>query len=107
MSSLENVVPRRAAGHLRSGGEGALSGYLTRVLVLSLLPVTAVCLGVVFYGRELLGLLFGPGFAGFAQGMENVGTVAQAQAFLGANAATTSGRTRTRLRCSPRSVRRS
>lgn len=66
MSSLENVVPRRAAGHLRSGGEGALSGYLTRVLVLGLLPVTAVCLGVVFYGRELLGLLFGPGFAGFA-----------------------------------------
>lgn len=66
MSSLENVVPRRAAGHLRSGGEKALSGYLLRVLALGEVPVVAICLGIILYGRELLGLFFGPAFAGFA-----------------------------------------
>lgn len=66
MASLENVVPRRAAGQFRSDGEGALSRYLVRVALLSLLPVLAVCLGVILYGRQALGLLFGPGFAGFA-----------------------------------------
>ncbi|BAT60467.1 polysaccharide biosynthesis protein [Variibacter gotjawalensis] len=66
MSSLENIVPRRAAGHFRSRGEAALSGYLWRILWWSELPVILVCLGIIVYARELLVLFFGQSFATFA-----------------------------------------
>lgn len=66
MSSLENVVPRRAAGQFRNSGEAALTGYLWRILGWSGAPIVLICLGIIIYAKELLVLFFGQDFAVFA-----------------------------------------
>jgi O-antigen/teichoic acid export membrane protein len=66
MSSLENVVPRRAAERLRRGGEPALVAYLGQVLLLSEVPIIAACLVIGIFSGDLLTLLLGPGFRVFA-----------------------------------------
>lgn len=66
LSSLENVVPRSAAERLRVGGRPALAAYLRRVLLLTEVPILAVCAAVVLFGETLLRLLLGSGFGVFA-----------------------------------------
>jgi len=66
MTSIENIAPRRAAGRLREGGDAALAVYLLRVLAVLELPVVAACLGIAAYGADILRLLLGKDFAGFA-----------------------------------------
>lgn len=66
MTSLENIVPRQAAGRFREGGRAALAGYLVRVLLMIEIPVIAVCALIGAFSGEILRLLMGPGFASFA-----------------------------------------
>jgi len=66
MTSIENIVPRRAAQHLRRDGEIAMATYILRVLLMLEIPVIAVCVAIGSYGADILRLLLGKDFASFA-----------------------------------------
>lgn len=66
MTSIENIVPRRAAQRLREGGEATLAAYLMRILLVLEVPVVAACVGIGSYSADILMLLLGEDFAGFA-----------------------------------------
>ncbi|MDP4025288.1 hypothetical protein Q8W71_21900 [Methylobacterium sp. NEAU 140] len=66
MTSLEYIMPRRAAQRLREGGEAALIGYLLRILVLLEVPIVATCVVIAAYSADILRLLLGADYARFS-----------------------------------------
>lgn len=66
MASLENIVPRQAARRFHEGGRAALAAYLGRILLMIEIPVIAACALIGLFGADILRLLMGPGYAGFA-----------------------------------------
>ena len=65
IQGLENIVPVRAASHLRHGGVKAMSAYLRRVTIIGGIATFAVAIVVAAVPELWLGMIYGTVYQGY------------------------------------------